>query len=83
MNVKGIILSRIGWIYILALLGALGILGKILYLQFVVGDVWKAEAEKMSQRTTTIPANRGNILDAEGNPIASTVPGAVVSSPRC
>ncbi len=74
MNVKGIILSRIGWIYILALIGALGILGKVLYLQLVVGDVWRAEAEKMSQRTTTIPANRGNILDTDGNIIASTVP---------
>ena len=56
------------------MLGALGVSGKILYLQFVTGDIWRAEAEKLSEKITTIPANRGNILDTDGNPIASTVP---------
>jgi len=74
VEIKKTILSRIGWVYILVLIGALGILGKTLYLQLVDGEIWKERAESMSQRTKTVPANRGNILDAEGNPIASTIP---------
>ncbi len=58
----------------MAFIGALGMLGKILYLQFVTDDIWKAEAEKLGHITVKVPAHRGNILDAFGNPIASTVP---------
>ena len=74
METKGTILSRIGWIYVLVLIGAIGILGKVLFLQFVEGEEWRAKADSLSQRSRMIPANRGNILDTKGNPIASTIP---------
>ncbi|MBT3747967.1 MAG: hypothetical protein HOG34_03195, partial [Bacteroidetes bacterium] len=48
MEIKRSILSRIGWIYILALLGGLAILAKVLFLQFVEGEKWRAEAEMVS-----------------------------------
>ncbi len=67
-------MSRIGWIYVLMLIGAIAIMGKVLYLQFVEGEQWRAKAELMSERSKAIPANRGNILDADENPIASTIP---------
>ena len=67
-------MSRFGWIYILTLFIGLGVLGKILYLQVVKGDEWKAKAEEMSQKQVIIPANRGNILDTYNNPISSTIP---------
>ena len=74
MNIKGTILSRIGWIYVLVMIGTIAILGKILFLQFAEGEEWRAKADSLSQRSRTIPANRGNILDTKGNPIASTIP---------
>ncbi len=56
------------------LLGAVGIMGKVLFLQFVEGEEWRAKADSLSQRSRIIPASRGNILDSKGNPIASTIP---------
>ena len=74
MEIKKTILNRVGWIYFLALLGGLAILGKVLYLQLAEGEKWRAEAEKVSQQKRVIPANRGDILAEDGRPLASSVP---------
>lgn len=58
----------------MVMLGAIGVMAKVLYLQFIEGDEWREKAELLSERSQTVSANRGNILDTEGNPIASTVP---------
>ena len=67
-------MSRIGLIYIIALLASAAIVGKIVYLQFFIADEWKEDIKRYSQRSKEVPANRGNILDSDGNIIASTVP---------
>jgi len=74
LEIKRTILFRIGTIYAIALIGALLILGKVLYLQLVEGDKWKAEAEKVTQQKRVIPANRGDILANDLRPLASSVP---------
>lgn len=74
MEIKKTILLRIGIVYAVALIGALCILGKILYVQVVEGDKWKAEAEKLTQQKKVIPANRGDILADDLRPLASSVP---------
>ena len=74
METKKTILFRIGTIYVLALIGALLILGKVLYLQVVEGEKWKAEAEKVTQQKRVIQANRGDILADDLRPLASSVP---------
>lgn len=63
----------------MALIGALMILGKVLYLQLVEGEKWKAEAEKVSQQKRIIPASRGDILAADFRPLASSVPSFTVA----
>lgn len=65
---------RIGIVYALALIGALLILGKVLYVQVVEGEKWKAEAEKLTQQKRIIPATRGDILAHDLRPLASSVP---------
>ncbi|MEA1877857.1 MAG: penicillin-binding transpeptidase domain-containing protein, partial [Bacteroidota bacterium] len=74
METKKTILFRIGTIYAIALISVMLILGKVLYLQLLEGDKWRAEAEKVSQQKKVIPANRGDILADDLRPLASSVP---------
>jgi cell division protein FtsI (penicillin-binding protein 3) len=50
------------------------IVGKILYIQLVEGEMWKAKAEKLSLKYFTIQPNRGNIYDVNGEMLATSVP---------
>jgi cell division protein FtsI (penicillin-binding protein 3) len=50
------------------------IIGKILYIQLVEGEMWKAKAEKLSLKYFTIQPNRGNIYDVNGEMLATSVP---------
>jgi len=61
-------------VYIIFLLAGLSIIGKVVYVQFVEGEIWRSEAEQMSQRKRTIPANRGDILAEDLQPLASSLP---------
>jgi cell division protein FtsI (penicillin-binding protein 3) len=53
---------------------SLAIIGKILYIQLVEGEMWKAKAEKLSLKYFTIDPNRGNIYDVNGEMLATSVP---------
>jgi len=53
---------------------SLAIIAKILYIQLVEGDMWKAKAEKLSLKYFTIDPNRGNIYDVNGEILATSVP---------
>ncbi len=79
MEIKRTILSRVGWVYIIALLGGLAILGQILYLQIVEGEEWRIKAEEVSQQKKILPANRGDILASDGRPLASSVPSFTIA----
>lgn len=53
---------------------AISVLGRIIFLQFVEGEKWKEKSLNLSQKDIIIPANRGDIYDAEGHTLASSVP---------
>ncbi len=74
MEIKRVIMSRIGVVYLITAVVAIGILAKVLYIQTVEGEKWRQEAGKLTQRPQVIKANRGNILDLEGRALASSLP---------
>jgi len=53
---------------------SLAIIAKILYIQLVEGEMWKAKAEKLSLKYFNIDPNRGNIYDVNGEILATSVP---------
>ena len=59
-----------GCMFIFAILVAL----KLLNIQFIEGDKYKDLAEKKTTKNFIIPANRGNLYDANGNLLATSVP---------
>lgn len=74
MESRKSILTRVYLVYGLMFVISLAILAKILYIQFVEGEMWKAKAEKLSLKYFTIQPNRGNIYDVNGEMLATSVP---------
>ncbi len=68
------ILWRVYVVYAFIFLFSLAILGKIIYIQFVEGDMWREKADKLSLRYLNIEATRGNVYDANGEFLATSVP---------
>lgn len=68
------IMWRINLIYLLVFLYGMAIIGRIMYIQFVEGAMWKAKAEKMSFQYMNIEAMRGNVYDSDGSFLATSVP---------
>ncbi len=68
------ILWRVYLVYAFMFLFALAIFGRIAYIQFVQGDMWKEKAKKLSLRYFNIEATRGNIYDENGEFLATSVP---------
>ena len=50
------------------------IVGRVVVVQFVEGDMWREKAENLTVAYKTIDAVRGNIYDAEGGLLATSVP---------
>ncbi len=69
---KGI-LSRIYIVAVLLLLIAAGIVVSIINIQFVDGDKYRAKAEQRIFKNDTIPANRGNLYDSNGQLLATSI----------
>lgn len=74
MQNKKDILSRTYLVYMLLCVFALFILGRICIIQFKEGDEWKRKAEAFNTRVFEIEAVRGNIFDANGNLLATSLP---------
>ncbi len=74
MSIKTDILWRVGLVYLAITLFALIIVGKIVYLQFIDDDVWKAKAENTRIKNFRIPPHRGDIYAADMRLLASSVP---------
>lgn len=74
MAIRKDILNRFFIIYILVGIFAISVIGRIIFLQFVEGEKWKEKSLNLSQKDIIIPANRGDIYDAEGHTLASSVP---------
>lgn len=74
MDQRKTILTRVYLVYGALLLVGIAIFGKILYIQFVEGDMWKEKAKKISLKYFEIEPNRGNIYDVNGSLLATSVP---------
>ncbi len=74
MENKKNILSRTYLVYVLMCLFALGILYRICIIQFVQGNEWRAKAEAFTTKVFEIEAVRGNIFDANGALLATSLP---------
>jgi cell division protein FtsI (penicillin-binding protein 3) len=61
-------------VYFLMVLGALMIIGKVLYIQFVEGDHWRELAQKSTMRYISIDAARGDICADDGRLLATSIP---------
>lgn len=65
---------RFAMIFIVILAGFVAVLGKIIYVQTVERDEWLKVAEKQVPTNRPIHATRGNILDCNGQLLASSMP---------
>ncbi|MDZ4664240.1 MAG: penicillin-binding protein [Bacteroidota bacterium] len=74
MKEKKDILSRIYLVYVLLCVFSLSILYRIIVIQFVQGDEWKAKAEAFTTKVHEIEAVRGNIFDVNGALLATSLP---------
>ena len=74
MSIKTDILWRVGLVYLAITLFALIVVGKIVYLQFIDDDVWKAKAENTRIKNFRIPPHRGDIYASDMRLLASSVP---------
>lgn len=68
------ILSRVYLVYIFMCVFALCILYRICVIQFMEGDTWKAKAEAFTTKVEDMEAVRGNIFDANGALLATSLP---------
>ena len=53
---------------------AVAILYRICVIQFTEGEMWKQKAENFTTKVFEIEAVRGNIFDANGNLLATSLP---------
>lgn len=74
MENKKDILSRTYLLYIFMCLFALGILYRICVIQFAEGDKWRAMADAFTTKVEDMEAVRGNIFDANGALLATSLP---------
>ena len=66
--------TRVTWICVIAALIMLAIVGKATYTATVQHDKWKAVGEVSVSDTIDLPPTRGNILSADGQLMASSLP---------
>ena len=74
MDAKKDMLWRVYVVYFLVCLFGLFVLGKVVFIQFVNGEHWRAKAESLSIRYKNIDAVRGNIYAADESLLATSVP---------
>ena len=67
MNIRKSILIRVYLAFGLMVFGALLVFGKLLHLQYVDGDQWRAIADSLTIRERVIEAARGNIYSNDGS----------------
>lgn len=74
-EIKGDILIRVRWLYVLFVLTGVAIFARVLYIQYGPdGDDLRKKAIKISYDRVDIEANRGDILAVDGRVLAISVP---------
>jgi cell division protein FtsI (penicillin-binding protein 3) len=71
---RKIILTRIYLVYIGMCVLSIAIVYKIFKIQVLEGDKWRKKAEEATFKYFDIEASRGNIYDANGNMLATSIP---------
>jgi len=74
MNIRTSILIRLRIAFILMVLVAFVIVGKIFYIQFGEGERWKKTAIENSIRYMDVKATRGNIYSDDGSLLSTSLP---------
>ncbi len=74
MSIKKDILWRVGLIYFFVVAFAVALASKLLFLQFIQGDVWREKAEDSRIKNVIIPSHRGDIYASDMRLLASSVP---------
>jgi cell division protein FtsI (penicillin-binding protein 3) len=74
MDNKKDIVWRVYIVYIGMFVLTISIIARVLYISVVQGEVWREKAKKLSLMFIDIEANRGNIYDANGEFLATSVP---------
>ena len=74
MEIKKDILWRVYLLYFILCLFGLAIISKSFIIQFKEGDKWRAQAQSFSTKFFDIEAIRGNIYDANGSLLATSLP---------
>ncbi len=68
------ILNRLYFVAGIMFVFALAVVFKLVSIQFIQGDKYRALAEKSTTRDFPIPANRGNVYSADGSLLATSIP---------
>ena len=68
------ILNRLYFVAGCMFIFAVAVAIQLLNIQFVEGDKYKQLSEERTLRNFTIPANRGNLYDSNGNLLATSIP---------
>lgn len=71
---KKSILTRTYLVYVFMCLFAIGILYRICVIQFAEGELWRSKAEAFTTKVEDMEAVRGNIFDANGALLATSLP---------
>jgi len=74
MSLKKEILTRIAVVYVFFVLLGLGIIAKIIYIQFVEGHKWRAKAKVITYKDIIVTPNRGDICATDGRVLATSIP---------
>jgi cell division protein FtsI (penicillin-binding protein 3) len=61
-------------VYAFVIVFGISILSRILFLQFIEGDMWKEKLAKQNTEIITIEAARGNIFSSDGSLMATSIP---------
>ncbi|MCP4521118.1 MAG: transpeptidase family protein [Cytophagales bacterium] len=74
MSIKKSILLRVRVVFIVMLLFSSAIIYKIIDVQYLNSEVWKAASERYSARIKKVKAVRGNIYADDGSLLATSAP---------
>src|SRR5690554_1787726 len=74
MSMRRNIVFRVAIVYLLFIGLAIWILVDLFILKVVDADKWKSEARSVERGENIVEPNRGDILDAKGMKLATSVP---------
>lgn len=74
MTIRKTILVRVYLAFGLMVLGAFAVFAKMLHLQYVDGNEWRAIADSLTIQERVVEAARGNIYSNDGSLLATSVP---------